>query len=249
MDYATPVLTGARKDERDRVMAVNYVRHALELAKSQPEEIAEKFNTEIARAARAFPHPTDASRDLIETHLRHGKAVEVAIATAVSSSVSQLIDGRIEPTSLLGLVIDRQHLTDSWQTFANRIGAILERGLPAACVTTKPENEPRLQEICDGLLKAANENLAREYPFLRWGSRLTKPDWSDPALWVELKYVRSSADVRKVGEDIAADITKYGDNNRRSLFVIYDPLHHVLNEQEFIGDIQRHEGNLVKIIR
>ncbi|MGE0063393.1 MAG: hypothetical protein AB7T86_15090 [Xanthobacteraceae bacterium] len=248
-DYATPVLTGARKEERDRIMAINYVRHALELAKSSPEEIAEKFNTEIARAARVFSQPTDASRRLIETHLRHGKSIERAIASAVSSSTSEIMDGRIDSTSLLGLVIDRQHLTDSWQTFAERIGTILERGLPAACATTKPENEPRLQEICDGLLKAGNENLAREYPFLRWGSRLTKPDWSDPALWVELKYVRSSSDVRKVGEDIAADITKYGDNGQNTLFVVYDPSHHIIDEDAFITSIEKHPGNIVKIIR
>jgi hypothetical protein len=54
---------------------------------------------------------------------------------------------------------------------------------------------------------------------------MTKPDWSDEsaAVWIELKYIRRSSDVRKATEEIAADITKYGDNERRTLFAIYDP--------------------------
>ncbi len=248
-DYAVPVLTGARRDEADKTMAVNYIRHALELARSSPEDVAERFNTEISRAARAFDSPTAASLMLIEMHLRHGAAVRDAIAGSVAAHTMELVEGRIDPSSLLGLVIERQHLTASWKRFAGRIAGILERGLPAACASRRPENELRLQEICDGLLRAADENLVREYPYLRWASRMTKPDWSAPPLLIELKYVRESKDIRRVSEEIGADITKYGDSNRRCLFVIYDPEHCLIDEATFIADIQRHEGNLVKIIR
>jgi 7-cyano-7-deazaguanine synthase in queuosine biosynthesis len=248
-DYAIPVLTGARRDLADRTMAVNYVRHALELAHSSQEDVAEKFNTEFSRAARAFANPTTASRMLVDMHLRHGTAVRAVIAENVAAHTKELVDGTVEPTSLLGLVIDRQHLTASWKRFADRIAGILERGLPAACASQRPENEPRLQEICDGLLRAADESLVREYPYLRWASRMAKPDWSAPPLLVELKYVRTSSDVRKISEEIAADITKYGDSDRRTLFVVYDPSHHIIDELKFSDDIQRHEGNLVKIIR
>jgi len=248
-DYKVLVLTGPRSDELDRTMAVSYVRHAFELARSAPEDIAERFNAEISRAARAFSSPTAAALDLINMHLRHGQAVRGVIARNVSAQAMELVDGGVDPTSLLGLVIERQHLTVSWARFADRIGDVLQRGIPAACASHQPGNEPRLQEICDGLLRAAGEKLTREYPFLRWASRMTKPDWSDPVLWVELKYVRTSADVRKVTEEIAADITKYGDNNRRALFVIYDPNHHIREDDTFIFDIQKHPGNIAKIIR
>jgi hypothetical protein len=250
-DYAIPVLTGARSQEADKTMAVNYARHALELAKSSREEIAEKFNTEIGRAARVFPNRTKASEELIEMHLRHGRAVQRVIAASVSANAMEFTEGRIEPTSLLGLVVERQHLITSWNRFVDRIGATLERGLPIACKSKKPDNEPMLQEICDGLLRAADENLIREYPFLRWASRLTKPDWSDEnaAIWVELKYIRKSADVRKATEEIAADITKYGDNKRRTLFVVYDPDRLITEGSTFVLDIQKHEGNVARIIR
>lgn len=251
VDYAVPVLTGKRDDEADRTMAVSYARHGLELARSTREDIAEKFNTEIGRAARAFSNPTAASLDFINMHLRHGESVRKAIANSVSAHALELFEGGVEPTSLLGLVVERQHLTISWIRFGDRISSILENGLPAACASQAPSNETRLQEICDGLLRGAGENLTREYPFLRWASRMTKPDFSEEnsSVWVELKYIRSSSDVRKATEEIAADITKYGDNKRRSLFVIYDPDHLIIDETNFISDIQRHEGNRVKIIR
>ncbi len=250
-DYAISVLTGRRDEEADRTMAISYARHALELAKSSRENIAEKFNTEIGRAARAFANPTKASLDLIQMHLRHGAAVQKVITECVSAHAMELVEGSIDPTSLLGLVIERQHLATSWKRYSDRISSILERGLPAACASKRPENENQLQEICDGLLRAAEENLIREYPFLRWASRMTKPDFSNEknSVWVELKYIRSSTDVRKATEEIAADITKYSDNNRRSLFVIYDPDRRIVDETTFIFDIQRHDGNLVKIIR
>lgn len=59
----------------------------------------------------------------------------------------------------------------------------------------------------------------REFPFLRWGSTATKPDWSaeEFCLWVELKYVREKSDIPPITEAIAADITNYGDNERRVL--------------------------------
>jgi hypothetical protein len=250
-DYRVPVLTGARDSDTDQTMAFSYVRHAHELSRMSHEQVAERFNTEVSRAARAFPNPTQAAHDLIDMHLRHGQAVRQAIAASVSAHSMELLDGELAPTSLLGLTINRQHLQVSWKRLAERIGDILERGLPLACQSHRPRNEPHLQEICDGLLKGADEKLVREYPYLRWASRMTKPDWSDEAalLWIELKYIRASSDVRKAGEEIAADITKYGDNARRTLFAVYDPSGFVTDQQAFASDICRHAGNLARVIR
>lgn len=248
-DYAVPVLVGQRKDAADRNMAVNYVRHALELANSSPEQIAARFNAEFARATRVFDDSSAAIRSLIDTHLKHGTTVHGVIAAAIATHSKDLLNGTIEKTSLLGLVIERRHLEELWVRFADRIFRILETGLPIACASQQPNNETHLQEIYDGLLRAAGENLNREFPFVRWASRLTKPDWSGPSLWVELKFIRSSGDVRRATEDIAADITKYGDNDRQTLFLVYDPHHQIADGDGFANDIERHEGNLAKIVR
>lgn len=250
-DYRVDVLEGPRTDARDQTMACNYVRHAAELAKMSPDDMAQRFNMELSRAVRAFPGDPNAGQELIELHRRHGTAVMTALGAAVAKHSLNIISGDLEPTSLLGLTIARKHLQATWSSYAERIADILANGIPRACHTEKPKNETHLQEICDGMLAAADEKLVREYPYLRWASRMTKPDWSDEALglWVELKYVRASSDVRKIGEDIAADITKYGDNDRRTLFVAYDPSAHIVDREDFSRDITRHLGAAVRIIR
>jgi hypothetical protein len=68
-------------------------------------------------------------------------------------------------------------------------------------------------------------------------------------LWIELKYVRKKADLRPISEDIAADLTKYGDNSRHCLFVVYDPGHLIIDEQAFSEPIVRREGMLARLIR
>ena len=86
---------------------------------------------------------------------------------------------------------------------------------------------------------------------MRWSSSSTKPDWSAERLrlWVEMKYVRQRKDNWQITEDIAADITKYGDNQNRVLFVIYDPNHLIMNDQEFAEPIESREQMLVEFIR
>ena len=85
------------------------------------------------------------------------------------------------------------------------------------------------------MLKAANIELDREFPFMKWGCNLTKPDWS-----VRGTRAPDRAEVRpeergpaKISEAIAADITKYGDNGRRVLFFIYDPERIIVDEDAF----------------
>ena len=104
----------------------------------------------------------------------------------------------------------QEHRIPVWQKYADRVTELLQGGLPTACKSHKPENEPHLQQICDGILNAHNGTLVREFPFVRWGSSLTKPDWSVEELRfsVELKYVRKKEDIRKIGAAIAEDITK-----------------------------------------
>ena len=166
----------------------------------------------------------------------------------------------MDESSLLAMVAGQRHLVSTWKSYAERIATLLTNGLPVACKSVKPKHEPHLQEICDGILRDHDNQLLREFPFLRWGSTATKPDWSakEFCLWIELKYVREKLDLRPITEAIAADITKYGDNsapgpvcgvrrNRpsvaggagsgdneaRVLYVVYDPQHFVTDERAF----------------
>lgn len=250
-DYATDVLCGPRKDGYERNMAVNYARHAMELHQMSVEQIAERFTTELSRATRPLPNRRKAAEDFVSMHQRHARTVHTVITGQIRLYAGTIFDGSIPESSLLSLVAGRQHLVSSWRSYAARISDILSKGLPPICQHKKPDNEPRLQEICDGLLQAADVDLTREYPFMKWGSNLTKPDWSSEELrlWVEAKYVRKKADIAQINEAIAADITKYGDNQRRVLFVVYDPEHLIIDEAAFRKPIEARPEMLVCIIR
>ena len=194
-DYKTDVLTGARTETLERNIAINYARHGLELATMSDEEMAAKFNAELSRAARCFPVPRDAAKELVSMHRRHGETVARVLNDGVKQVGAELVHGKLEPSSMLALVAGQKHLESSWKTFAERLVGILAAGLPPMCTKKKPADEPALQMLCDGLLKGHELNLRREYPFLAWGWSMTKPDWSNEPLrlWVELKYISAGS--------------------------------------------------------
>ncbi|BAZ29294.1 7-cyano-7-deazaguanine synthase [Cylindrospermum sp. NIES-4074] len=250
-DYVSDVFTGSRKDGYEKNMAVDYTRHAIELCHMSETEIATKFNLELSRAVRSQPNRREVAQKLVELHKRHGETTKKVLDKQLQQYVSQLIEGKLDKSSMLAMIAGQEHLASSWHRYADRIGNLLLSGIPTACKTHKPENEPHLQEICDGILKAHDSDLVREFPFMRWSSTLTKPDWSVESLklWVELKYVRKREDVRKINEAISADITQYGDNQRRVLFVVYDPNHLITDEQAFSEPIHRREEMRVSFVR
>ena len=75
-------------------------------------------------------------------------------------------------------------------------------------------------------------------------SNTTKPDWSDQeyGLLVELKYVRKVRGLSEIRSDIAEDNTKYGDDNRPVLFIVYDPDHVIIDEESFRGPVNQREN-------
>jgi 7-cyano-7-deazaguanine synthase in queuosine biosynthesis len=250
-DYETDVFTGLRKEGYEQNMAVNYVRHANELSSMSDEQIAAQFNTEISRAAVCFPIPRDAAMNLVQMHRRHGDTVGRVIEDALQRAAHDLYQGRLEPTSMLAMVSGQRHRESGWGEYAGRIVQVLSAGLPTIYRKKKPSTEPELQEICDGLLKSHNFKLRREYPFYAWGWSTTKPDWSDEArrLWLELKYIRQQKDVRTTTRAIAEDLTKYGDNSRRVLFIIYDPARQVIDEDEYSEPVRRRAEMVIRFIR
>jgi hypothetical protein len=250
-DYERDVFLGERRDGYERNMGVNYARHAAELSSLSDAGFAQQFSLELTRAVRDSSHSGSMAQQIIETHKRHAEAVCQVLQAEIERNAAGLVAGSLEPSCLLRLVAGGEHSAPTWERYADRIVRLLQEALPRACKTHAPKDEPHLQEICDAILAADDEVLVREFPFLRWSSGLTKPDWSAEQLgmWIELKYIRKKADIRPISEAIAADITKYGDNSRRTLFVVYDPKHLVVDERSFAAEIMAHEGMRVAFIR
>lgn len=250
-DYVSDVFTGPRKDGYERNIAVGYARHANELHLMSEAELAQRFNLELSRAVRCFPRQSDAAQQFVEMHKRHGEAAARVIDQQLVVNAGRLRAGSLEPSCMIALIAGQQHLDSSWKRFGHRIIGLLDKGLPKACKSHKPRDEPHLQEICDGILAGHEAELIREFPYMRWSSAMTKPDWSAEAmcLWVELKYVRKSSDIREITEAIAADITKYGDNGRRTLFVVYDPGHLIVDDAAFSRPIELRPEMRVHFVR
>ena len=251
-DYETDVFLGERNDRPDRSIAVDYVKHGMELHRMTEEEIASRFGAELSRAARYMPgRLTDAVAAMVALHKRHGDAVFQVVSRQLGVAAPLALEGKVPPNSLVGLVHQNEHSRESWVRLCGRIVEALQVGLPRACQSQKPDNEPRLQEICDGLLKAAGIDLEREFPFLRWAVVMTKPDWSADGvgLLVELKYVRDRKGIGSIAKDIAEDITKYGHSGRRVLFVVYDPGHIVLQEDELAACVAEQRDMRLAVVR
>jgi 7-cyano-7-deazaguanine synthase in queuosine biosynthesis len=250
-DYVVDVFSGPRKDGPERSMAVDYVRHGLELNRMNEDEIAAKFNLELTRAVRSLPNRSAAAQKLIEMHKRHGDVVHRVLAQQLQENVNAFLDKKLDSSSMLAIVAGQQHHEPLWKRFAQRIASLLAAGVPVACQTHKPVNENHLQEICDGILKGHDLDLVREYPFLRWSSSLTKPDWSIGFcdLWVEAKYVRKRSDIGQVTEALAADVTKYGDKVKYVLFIVYDPSHAILDEDVFTEPICSRANMAIHVLR
>jgi hypothetical protein len=250
-DYAVDVFSGPRDDGYDKNIAVNYVRHAVELDRMTDVQFASKFNLEISRAIRAFPNRSQASEEITQMHKRHAKFVMGVLKNKISENSATLLSGSLEDSSMLSQIIGGKHLQSHWQNYSSRLVSLLQIGIPIACEKEKPKDEPALQRICDAILKGHDDQLIREFPFIRWSSVATKPDWSNEALelFIELKYIRTKADIRTISRDIAEDITKYGDGGRRIQFIVYDPHHLITNEKEFSKPILDRENMLIGFIR
>lgn len=250
-DYVSDVFTGPRKEGYERQIAVNYARHAMELNRMSAVEMAAKFNAELSRASRCFPRRSEAAEKFVEMHRRHGKTAMEVLERQVQRHATEIACATLDPTSMLALVVGRQHCEPGWTRYAGKLTDLLRRGVPTACKTHKPKDEPHLQQICDGILQSFDEDIEREFPFMRWASGATKADWSkgDLRLWVELKYVRKRTDIRPIEKSIAEDITKYGDNQVRVLYIVYDPGHLVDDEAAFSTPIRKRPAMLVEFIR
>lgn len=250
-DYVADVFLGPRKDGQEKNMGVDYVRHGIELHSRSETDLATFFSTELSRAVRYEPKKSEAAERIVAMHKRHGEVVTRVLQQQIAEHASKVVQGAIDDSSLLVLVIGKKHLEPIWKRYCERLVRTLQKGVPVACSSHKPKNELHLQEICDGILKSNGHDLVREFPFMRWSSSLTKPDWYVESLSVvvEAKYIRKKQDLRQSSETISSDITKYGDNKFRALFVVYDPYHLVSDEARFSAPILARSNMLVGFVR
>jgi hypothetical protein len=118
-DYVTDVFVGPRAKELDRAIAIDYVRHGIELAGRSANELAGTFNAEISRAVRYEPNRREAAQKTVAMQKRHGEAVVRVLEQSLRENVTALINGSLDITSLLRMVVARQHHPAQEQVFGD----------------------------------------------------------------------------------------------------------------------------------
>ncbi|MEX1042888.1 MAG: 7-cyano-7-deazaguanine synthase [Pirellulaceae bacterium] len=251
-DYEVDVFTGPRKEGYEQNMALDYVRLAKDLNDAGVDGISHRFSDEIVEANRFLGRSRESAERLCSLLSAHGKIVSDVVSSQIAKNSERFLEGNLPSSCMIRLVAGNRHRIESWQRLSDTIVTCLRNGLPAACSDAPPKKETDLQRLCDGLLKAAGERLEREFPYARWGLIGTKPDWSSNEinLWIELKYARKqSATPGRISDEIATDITKYGDAGKRVLFLIYDPDRLIRDDAEFVEPIHSHSGMRAEILR
>ena len=110
IDYEVDVFMGPRSPGPESNMAVDYVRHALELCQGSEQELAMRFNTEISRAVRYEARRSEAATKIIAMHKLHGELVQRVLREKIAEKTAEVLEGALEQTSLLGRVIRQEHL-------------------------------------------------------------------------------------------------------------------------------------------
>jgi hypothetical protein len=205
-----------------------YVRFATDvLEMSRDTFIARK---DVFRAVEDADDPTT---ELLRIHAvvrRHAEQISAAITDVWGQNQKDYLAGRLPGDGLLARIGSLGFRKADWLQCADRIVEVITPGLRKQFASSQPADEHEFQIAVDALQTAARLNLEREFPTVSYALIGTRPDFStwanpdslEPDLFIELKLVRTRAQVRKVVDEILADIPKYTQRGRKALFMVYD---------------------------
>ncbi len=105
--YAIDVLFGIRKTDRDRIIAVDWTRHAIGLSELSFAEFANAYIGELTRIVSGYPDipMIDAARRVHNLHQRQATVVFAVLEQAVAVNAQRLLRHTLPDTSLLRLVV------------------------------------------------------------------------------------------------------------------------------------------------
>lgn len=111
--YAVQFFTDPRQNGKDRAMAVDSVRMALDMASISALDFARRFAGELAWLVSAYP-PMEAEARTKQFHAlfqRHGKRVDEIFQAAVSEHRAAIVSNTLSTDSLLWLAIEPRQPT------------------------------------------------------------------------------------------------------------------------------------------
>lgn len=105
--YQTDVITGARAGDRSRVMAVEWVRHAISIKRMDEAAFFRTFGNDLMRLVRGHPDGkvADVIARLLDLHRRQARTVGAVLEREVARHAKELAVQRLPVSSLLRLHI------------------------------------------------------------------------------------------------------------------------------------------------
>jgi hypothetical protein len=132
-------------------------------------------------------------------------------------------------------------------TVALDLAALIEDFIRKSFVYQKPCDENDLNAKLNGFLSGHREKFDKEYPSLSFATARVVPDHSKIDLLIEAKFIRGATTPSKATEGIAADLTKYPDDNLK-LFIVYDPEGKIYDRNTFKRDFEDKRYCIIHIV-
>ena len=252
--YEKDVFLDSLEEGRETAFAEGYVRTAFEINEMDDVQFFSKY-PELGEAVhfQGIP-PDDCGQKLYDLYQRHAAEVVKGATGKCNEHQKDLLAGKLSDNCLISMLAHRRHLLNPLEVYSEKIARILGVGLRIDFQTEKPKKEPRLQESAQAALAAADERLRRESPMLSYAVVSTKPDFADThhynrLLFIELKLVTNRPKLNKIITEITSRITIYRDQGAFVLFVVYDNNDFIVNDEEFIRDLEKHGKIRVIVVR
>ena len=233
-----------------------YLRFAWSTLEMTPDDLARE--QDVWRAVQVASNAGAEISRIYTLVERHAHQVDAAYQTVNSRNHADYVQGRLPAKGLLRRIGELEHRREPWQRLADRIAEVVTPSIRKAFARDQPANEDELQRAIDVAQTAAKLNLDREFPTVSFGQIGTRPDFSgstqnavddEPDLFVEAKLIRAKSDVRKVTDEILADVPKYADRGRSALFLVYDTGGFVADEEAFAAIFADRGPVRVKVLR
>jgi 7-cyano-7-deazaguanine synthase in queuosine biosynthesis len=252
--YEKDLFLEALEEGKETASAEGYVRTAFEIDEMDDVRFFSAY-PELEEAVNFFDiAPDECAQKLYGLFRCHASEVINTATAKCNEYQKDLLAGKLPDTCLLSMLAHRRHLSDPMSLYAENIGKTLARALRIDFQTEKPRKEKRLQESAQAALAAADERLRRESPMLSYTVVLTKPDFSairdfNRILFLELKLLNSRSKLNKIVTEITSRITIYRDQGAYVLFVVYDTNDFIVNDEEFVADLEKHDRIRAIVVR
>ena len=238
--YSRDIFRDPIDDREARTTAVDYVRQASRLARSNVDQFGEDYLVELGEVVDSIGSPGGELEKLeLVWNLFRRHAADVHNGLAVARALYDDLFSDRHEGSLLDLVATREHLKDEVERCVGTIVALMVEPLQEILAGNRPAGERQLNQLVGGLLRSHDPTIRSEHPAVRFAAANVVPDHDvpDTDLLIEAKYIRGKTSPSKASEGMAADLTKYPQTSH-ILFLVYDPDRAISADREFVRDFE-----------